>query len=133
MKVKKIQNNEEFASPERRVAHDKKHRKDSSNEFPINMFASSYAYERSADELAATTVRTSDINSKDNVVGFIEERDGEEYYVKYDKAKQALVIYNPSKVKAPKTGNLIRTFYKADKNKYNSLFDNFYKDEISNG
>lgn len=132
MKVEKIKNNEEFASPERRKAHDRKHRKDSSNEFPTNMFKSSYDYERAADELAVTPVKTSDVNSKDNVVGFIEKRDGEEFYVKYDKAKQALVIYQPSKTRAPKTGNLIRTFYKASKNKYNNLFDNFYVSEINN-
>ena len=86
MKVKKY-TNEEFASPERRVAHDRKHRKDSSNEFPTNMFKSSYDYERAADTLAAIPVKTSDINSNDTVVGFIEERDGEEFFVKYDKSK----------------------------------------------
>lgn len=132
MKINKAQKTEEFASPERRIAHDKKHRKDSSNEFPTNMFKSSYDYERAADALAATPVKTSDVESKDNVVGFIEKRDGEEYIVKYDKSKKALVVYQPSKARAPKTGNLIRTFYKADKDKYNKLFDNFYVSEINN-
>ena len=132
MRVKKIGTNEEFASPERRVAHDRKHRKDSSNEFPTNMFKSSYEYERAADKLAATPVKTSDINSKDNVVGFVELKDGEECYVKYDKSIQGLVIYVPSKTRAPKTGNLIKTFYKANTAKYNNLFDNFYLREIEN-
>lgn len=131
MKVRR-ERNEEFASPERRKAHFDKHvtgRR--TDEFQPGTYLSSFAYESAADKLAATPVKTSDVNSKDNIVGFVEFKDNEECYVKYNKNDRALVVYVPSKSRAPKTGNLIKTYYKAHKDKYNELFDNFYLREIN--
>ena len=129
MKVKK---NEEFASPERRTAHFQKHvTSRRSNEFPEGTYISSFAYERAADALAAQPVKTSDVNSKDRYVGFVEKyKDGEELYIKYDKVTDALVVYKPTS--QARTGHLIKTFYKVNgKDRYNILFDNGYEREIN--
>ena len=40
-----------------------------------------------------------------------------------------MVIYIPSS--RAQSGNIIYSFYKADDNKYNTLFDKYYKDEIN--
>ena len=132
--MKVIKTNEEFASPERRKAHFEKHVTNRrSNEFPEGTYSSSFSYERAADELAARQVHTSDVNSKDRYVGFVEKyKDGEELYVKYDKSTGALVVYKPTS--RARTGNLIKTYYKVSgKDKYNVLFDHGYEREIEAG
>lgn len=131
MKVKKIQNNEEFASSQKRRSHFEKHVKDNnSREFSKNDYVSREKYEEAADELANTRVKTSDENSSDRYIGF-KQKDGN--YVKFDKATNALVIYRPTANKGRITkGNLILTYYLANKNKYTTLFDKFYDSEIDN-
>ena len=123
MKVKK---NEEFASPERKNDHYAKHVNTKSGEF----FPSKFKSAERSDRLAAMPVYTSDFNSPDDIVGFVEFKDDRESIVKYNKVTRELVIYVPSRNKAPKTGNLILTFYWAHPDRYNRLFDNFYLREI---
>ena len=99
-------------------------------EFSKKEYPNSIKYEEAADKLAATPVKTSDLNSSDDVVGFIENyKYGLDAYVKYRKSTKELVVYIPSS--KARTGNIIYTFYKADDNKYNSLFYKYYKDEIN--
>lgn len=127
----KVIKNEEFISPERRQAHYNKHVSSKKyGEFKDGDYKSSFDYERMADHLAATPVKTSDVKSSDEVVGFIENRDDEEMYVKFNKTTGALVVYRPSS--RMRSGNLIKTYFKADKDKYNKLFDSFYVREINN-
>ena len=127
----KVIKTEEFASPERKKDHFVRHVNNKSGEFFPSKFKSAERYEEAADRLAATPVNTSDLNSQDDVVGFIEFKEGRESYVKYNKKTRELVVYVPSKAKAPKTGNLILTFYWAHPDKYNRLFDDFYLKEIN--
>lgn len=127
----KVNKNEEFASRRKRISHDLRHVNDNKpGEFSKKEYPNSIKYEEAADKLAATPVKTSDLNSSDDVVGFIENyKYGLDAYVKYRKSTKELVVYIPSS--KARTGNIIYTFYKADDNKYNSLFDKYYKDEIN--
>ena len=127
----KVIKTEEFASPERKKDHFTKHVNNKSGEFFPSKFKSAERYEEAADRLAAMSVSTSDINSKDNIVGFVEQKDNDKFIVKYNKTTRELVVYQPSKRRAPKTGNLIRTFYWAHPDRYKRLFDDFYVGEIN--
>lgn len=126
----KVIKNEEFASRQKRILHDLRHVDDSNpKEFNKKDYPSSIRYEEAADKLAATPVKTSDLNSSDDVVGFIESyKYGLDAYVKYRKSTKELVVYTPSS--RARTGNIIYTFYKADDRKYLKLFDDYYKGEI---
>ena len=131
MKVTKAQNNEEFASSRKKDVHFYRHVNDKKpGEFKTNEYKSPERYEEGADRLAAEPVRTSDLNSKDDVVGFIENYKYDNIaYVKYRKSTKEMVIYIPSS--RARSGNIIYSFYKADDNKYNTLFDKYYRDEIN--
>ena len=129
MKVKKIKS-EEFARKKKRKIHDEKHVNDKPGEFSKADYPSREQYERAADDLANSPVRTSDENSNDRYIGF-KQKDGN--YVKFDKVTNALVIYRPTANRGRITkGNLILTYYLANKNKYITLFDKFYDSEIDN-
>ena len=131
MKVTKAQNNEEFASSRKKDVHFYRHVNDKKpGEFKKDEYKSPERYEEGADRLAAEPVRTSDLNSKDDVVGFIENYKYDNIaYVKYRKSTKEMVIYIPSS--RARSGNIIYSFYKADDNKYNTLFDKYYRDEIN--
>ena len=131
MKIIKNEKNEEFASSRKKDVHFYRHVNDNkSGEFKTDEYKSPERYEEGADKLAAEPVRTSDLNSKDDVVGFIENYKYDNIaYVKYRKSTKEMVIYIPSS--KAKSGNIIYSFYKADDNKYNTLFDKYYRDEIN--
>lgn len=131
MRVKKINTNEEFASAKKKNVHFFRHVDNNKiGEFKTSEYKSPERYEEGADRLAAVPVKTSDLNSKDDVVGFIENYKYDNIaYVKYRKSTKEMVIYIPSS--RAQSGNIIYSFYKADDNKYNTLFDKYYKDEIN--
>ena len=131
MKVKRVDTNEEFASRQKRISHDLRHVDDKKpGEFSKKDYPNSIKYEEAADRLAATPVKTSDLNSTDDVVGLIENyKYGLDAYVKYRKSTNELVVYIPSS--RARTGNIIYTYYKADDRKYLKLFDDYYKGEIN--
>lgn len=128
--MKVIKTDEEFTSPQSRKRHYRRHVKDNNkDEFSISQFKSEERYEEAADALAAIPIRTSDLNSSDDVIGFEEYYNDRTAYLKYRKSTQEVVVYFPSR--KARTGNYIISYYKANPNKYNILFDKYYKDEIN--
>ena len=128
--MKVIRKDEEFASSRKRKAHYAHHIDDNNNkEFTTQDFKSSERYEEAADKLAHANVNTSDLNSSDQIIGFIERRDDDVFIVKYNKQTKELVVYKPNS--RMHSGNQIMTFYKADDQKYLNLFDKYYVDEVN--
>lgn len=127
----KVIKTEEFASSRKKNVHFDRHvNNNKPGEFSTKEYKSPQRYEEGADRLAAVPVKTSDLNSSDDVVGFIENYKYDNIaYVKYRKSTKEMVIYVPSS--KARSGNIIYSFYKADDQKYNTLFDKYYRDEIN--
>lgn len=106
---------EEFSTEDRRNSHFTQHQvENDNNEFSADTYKDAVEYEQAADELARTSVTTSNILDKESeVVGFI-MTDGAR--IKYNKRTHALVIYVPDK--SMKTGNKIITYYKGSPQRY---------------
>ena len=118
--------NEDFYDEESRDSHYKSHVNGLPGEWPEGYFKTPREYEIAANMFALTKVRSSDINSQDNIVGFIQD-DGT--YLKYDKTKKEMLLYKPDKRVKP--GVKIITYFKSDDRKYNRRFKERYKSEIT--
>lgn len=117
---------EDFPDIKHRVSHFHKHCKyNNPAEFSRTEYTDDIAYEAAANKLANEPVTSSELDSPDDVIGFI-QNDGA--YVKYNKRTRALVKYKPSP--AYGEGVKIITYYKGNPNKYKLLRIRDYKCDI---
>ena len=137
---------EEFRNKQKKDSHFSSHVGDGEDKFPISTYPNEDEYEQAADRLALTPVKTYDINSPDDVVGFVEDgifgynRQKQKYVykkanqvtvIKYQKSTKSVVVYMMDN--STKSGVLILTFYQAEQGdkRYTRLLDHYKKNSMT--
>ena len=119
--ITSVEFNEDFYDEEARDKHYEDHVNGDRDEWPVGHFNSPREYEISANIFALTKSDSSDINSNNEVIGFM-QRDGS--ILKYNKVKKEMVIYKIDKRIKP--GVKIITYFKSDDRKYIKRFNEKY-------